>query len=74
MSIWTELLFLHGHIATPRALALIAPAGPCAAATAATAAACPPSTAAPATPAAPAAPTAGGEPCWHPLRGAGQLP
>jgi hypothetical protein len=29
MSIWTSLLFLHGHIATPRALAFLeSPAAP----------------------------------------------
>jgi len=32
MSIWTDLLFLHGHVATSTALALLAPT--CAAATA----------------------------------------
>jgi hypothetical protein len=68
MSIWTELLFLHGHIATPMALALIAPAGTC---VAAPAAACTPRTAAPAPPP-PAA--AGGALCDHPLRAVGQLP
>jgi hypothetical protein len=33
MSIWTELMFLHGHVATPLALALVA--GTCACPTAA---------------------------------------
>ena len=28
MSIWTELLFLHGHVATPIGLALVAPVAP----------------------------------------------
>jgi hypothetical protein len=27
MSIWTELLLFHGHVATPAALALFAPVG-----------------------------------------------
>ena len=64
MSIWTELLFLHGHIATPMALAQITQAG---ARVAAPAAAHPPITSAPATPAT-------GEPYCHPLRAVGQLP
>jgi hypothetical protein len=32
MSIWTDLLFLHGHIATPAALALVTRTGACTAA------------------------------------------
>jgi hypothetical protein len=69
MSIWTELLFLHGHIATPMALALVAPAATC---VAAPAAAGTPHTAAPA--AAPPLAAAGGALCDHPLRAVGQLP
>jgi len=59
MSIWTELLFLHGHVATPTALALIAPA---AVRGAADPTARPPQA---------AATTA--EPYRHPLRAVGQL-
>lgn len=59
MSIWIELLLLHGHVATPRALALIAPAAVRGAAE-------------PAAPPAPAA-TATPEPYRHPLRAVGQL-
>jgi hypothetical protein len=69
MSIWTELLFLHGHIATPTALALIAPAAAHVAPAAAHVAADP---AAPAGPAPPAA-AATAEPYHHPLRTVGQL-
>lgn len=29
MSIWTDLLVFHGHVATPAALALLAPASDC---------------------------------------------
>lgn len=57
MSIWTDLLFLHGHIATPTALALVLPIHP---------------PAAPATPAATAPPTGVRYPP-HPLRETGQL-
>jgi hypothetical protein len=73
MSIWTELLFLHGHIATPTALALITQA--CAAPPAAPEAARTPGTAAPATATAqaPRADAATGEPIHHPLRTVGQL-
>jgi hypothetical protein len=61
MSIWTELLFLHGHVATPAALALIVPAA-CDAAT-------------PRSPTAttPAASPPAGAPRHHPLRTVGQL-
>ena len=45
MSIWTDLLLFHGHVATPAALALFAPAGARAAAG--------PAAAEPSTPAAP---------------------
>jgi len=64
MSIWTELLFFHGHVATPAALALIAPVAAC------------PAAARPAgSPPAPEAtdPQAAGAPIHHPLRTAGQL-
>jgi hypothetical protein len=67
MSIWTELLFLHGHIATPTALALIAPAAACVAPAAARVAADP------AAPAGPPAAAATAEPYHHPLRTVGQL-
>lgn len=74
MSIWTELLLFHGHVATPAALALFAPAGarPVAPPTADRAAA----PAAPVTAHAshPARPTGStGEPSCHPLRAVGQL-
>lgn len=73
MSIWTELLFLHGHIATPAALALITQS--CAAGAARPAAPEAASTAAPATAAAqaPRAAAATGEPIHHALRTVGQL-
>ncbi len=66
MSIWTDLLLLHGHAATPTALALLTQAGACVAA----------GTAAPATPTeapAPRAAATAGEPHRHPLRTVGQL-
>jgi hypothetical protein len=69
MSIWTDLLVLHGHVTTPAALALLAPASGCIAGR----------------PAAPAGSAAGAvdraaapaaqvsEPTCHPLRAVGQL-
>jgi hypothetical protein len=56
MSIWTDLLTFHGHVATPRALALLA--SPPAAAHAAPAAAPALPTVAPAPPAGPPPPLA----------------
>jgi len=67
MSIWTELLFLHGHIATPAALALVTRADACTAAPGPVAHRTGPEAAAAA-----AAGDAGG-PVHHPLRVAGQL-
>ena len=66
MSIWTELLFLHGHVATPLALALVTAAGSCPTAPAA------PEPAAQRPEPEPAGCTAA-SPVHHPLRVAGQL-
>jgi len=78
MSIWTDLLLFHGHVATPAALALFAPAGTrrhadsASPADAGAAAGCtPPET--PAAPPAPQAPGSAGEPHHHALRAVGQL-
>jgi hypothetical protein len=70
MSIWTELLLFHGHVATPAALALFAPAG---ARTAAGPAAGRPSDPPAPDTAHPAERPAAGEPPHHALRAVGQL-
>jgi hypothetical protein len=66
MSIWTELLLFHGHVATPAALALFVPAGTCRATSPAA------DGNAPAVPEPPVPPPAGG-PYHHALRAVGQL-
>ena len=78
MSIWTELLLFHGHVATPAALALFAPAGTrrhAGSASPADAGAAadrtPPET--PTAPPAPRAAGSAGEPHHHALRTVGQL-
>jgi hypothetical protein len=65
MSIWTELLFLHGHVATPVALALVTRADAGTAAPGPAAHRPGPETA--------CDDAAAGRPVHHPLRVAGQL-